>query len=576
MPKFSKRTISRYIKTDCKKFLALELYRSETEKKLAIKYGMPEPIVARPSANIFAKAGTKAEKLVYDLIKQEFGDEYSIIFDKSKKSKENLLELFQNDLEKKLFLIEPEFLTDDLLEIFINQFGESLNNFKDKLSISDIRPDILSVMIPQKNELYYEVKRDGSLQEINDDRILLSVIDVKNTEKSNSGYDAEVVLYSILLTIWLEENQLSHKYAVTNKSGIFPAALKVNSFSEQYEPLNGINIHEKYNELLSYVEYVEHDQLVIALRNVMINDLIPILKNPEDWENLEWHVGKKCGLCDWLAYEEWLSKENKDKVTEKHCHSKALSIDHLSQIPFLSSAMRKVLSNDSLDTVSNIQKTSGEEDTYKKHSKLKIDSSLIPKRANSIKNNDTSYEDRYIYNMPKFALTNIFITLNFDPSTRIVSSIATKCYWQEFSTYEDRKRYTNTRSFSTNSFFTEEGNDESERDMLFYFLNQLYEYFVFANSKENNPHPEFKQSTYHVYFWDRTQYEELKKLIGKHIGIILEHKLLKSLIWLFGTDEVLEDYQAVKSPNVTFIKDITELSHLILIDMLSKTTVSRA
>ena len=559
MPKFKKQIISRYIKTDCKRFLALELYRDIADKDLASKYNMPEPIVARPTATIFAKAGVKAEKLLYDLILNEFGNEYSIMFDKTLKSKERLIELFNNSLENKLFLLEPEFLTDDLLEEFINQFGETLKNFKDALTISDIRPDIIAVVKPNDYEIYYEVKKDGSLERINDDRILLSIIDIKNTEKSNSGYDAEVILYSILLTIWLEKNNLSNKYAVCSKSGIFPASLKVNPFSEEYEPLNSTEINEKYNELLSYVEYVEHDQLVITLRNIIINDLIPILKKPETWKELEWHVGKKCGLCDWLAYEDWLSNDNKNKITDQHCHCHALNIDHLSQIPFLSNAMRKVLTSSNLDTMSKIELTDGSEDTYKKHSKLKVNSTLIPKRANSIKNNSVSYEDKYIYSMPKFSLTNIFITLNFDPSTRIVSSISTKCYWKEFANYfkeEEKRKYTSNKSFPTNTFFTETGDVKSEREMLFYFLNQVNEYFEYANDKKNNPHPNFQTSTYHMYFWDRTQYEELKKLIGKHIGIILEHKLLKSLIWLFGSEEILEDYRTIKSPNVTFIKDI--------------------
>jgi hypothetical protein len=209
--------------------------------------------------------------------------------------------------------------------------------------------------------------------------------------------------------------------------------------------------------------------------------------------------------------------------------------------------------------MSKIELTDGSEDTYKKHSKLKVNSTLIPKRANSIKNNSVSYEDKYIYSMPKFSLTNIFITLNFDPSTRIVSSISTKCYWKEFANYfkeEEKRKYTSNKSFPTNTFFTETGDVKSEREMLFYFLNQVNEYFEYANDKKNNPHPNFQTSTYHMYFWDRTQYEELKKLIGKHIGIILEHKLLKSLIWLFGSEEILEDYRTIKSPNVTFIKDI--------------------
>lgn len=559
MPKITKQVISKYIKTDCKRFLALSLYRTKNDKVLAKKYDMPEPIVARPSATIFAKAGSKAESLIYDLIEKEFIDK-TIKFDSMQNSKERLIELLNNNLEDKLFLIEPQFVTDDILELFLNTWGESINSFKDKVDMSDIRPDMIIKVLPQSDEIYYEVLKDGTLSKIeNFDKTMLSIVDVKNTEKSNSGYDAEVVLYSILLTIWLSKNNLNDKYVVTSKSGIFPAALKVNAFSNEYEPLSGTSIYDKYDELISYIEYIEHDQIAISLRKILIEDIIPILISPEKWEELDWHISKKCGLCDWLAYEDWLSDNNKALITDRHCHIHALSRDHLSQIPFVTPAMRKVLEADSISTLSSIEQTEGNEDIYLKHSKLKIDSEIIPKRASSILNDTISSQDRYIYSIPKGyeTLTNIFITLNFDPSTRLVSSISTKCHWKEFyPEYDRRDEFNNVRSFPSVAFFTEEGDEKYERDMLFLFLQQLNEYFEYANSPDNNRYEHFQRSNYHVYFWDRTQFEELKKLIGKHIGVILSHNMFKPLIWLFGTEEVLADFTSIKTPRVSFVKEV--------------------
>ncbi|HIQ27279.1 MAG TPA: hypothetical protein EYH42_02100, partial [Sulfurovum sp.] len=312
---------------------------------------------------------------------------------------------------------------------------------------------------------------------------------------------------------------------------------------------------------------IEHDQIAIALRRILLDDIVPILKEPEKWIDLDWHISKKCGLCDWLAYDEWLSNENKLKITSNHCYVKAINSEHISQIPFVTPAMRKVLQENSFNTISEIEHTNGTENAYSKHSKLKTDSSIIPKRAKSILEEQKNIENRLIYSIPKnyTTFTNIFITLNFDPSTRIISSISTKCYWKEYTPTKNisqeeyaynKAEYNNNKSFPSQVFFTEKGDIEHEKEMLFLFLKQLDEYFSFANDPKNNRYRPFKCSNYHIYFWDRTQYDELRSLIGKHLGVILEHALFKPLIWLFGTENVLEDYDNIKTPNATFVKDV--------------------
>lgn len=73
---------------------------------------------------------------------------------------------------------------------------------------------------------------------------------------------------------------------MTSKSGIFPAALKVNPFNEQYEPLIASNFQDKYFEIMKYVEFIEHDQIVISLRKILADDVMPILisqKNGKTW-----------------------------------------------------------------------------------------------------------------------------------------------------------------------------------------------------------------------------------------------------------------------------------------------------
>jgi len=555
-PKLTKKVISDYFRTDCERFLAFSLYR--TSQKETPKYSMPKPIVARKSQSTLSNPGKKAEEIIYELLANEFGEatvNYRLV------SGEKLEDTLKNGLDDILFLCEAEFVTNDLITDFFAGLSVDVSQFKDTIDMSDMRPDVI-VKLTNKEKAYYEVITDGTLKEIDstDTRTKLGVIDIKYTEQSNSGYDAEVVLYSMIFALWLKKHNLDKDYVVTSEAGILTGALQVNAFTGDCEELVGATLEEKYNSFFTYISYVEFDQLAITLRKVLQEDIVKILSNPEDWENLNWHVGQKCGMCDWLAFEEWLSEDDKKLVTDKHCYLCSNENDKLCKIPFVSRGMTSVLGDSSITTVNDVASTDGSEDVYSEHTGLKKNSSILPKRAQAL-TGETSLEERQILSMPSYSSTSICITVNFDPSTGITSSIGLYAYWKEYSTFGDKDQYQDNRKWNE-QFFTDIPNQQGEFDMLGRFLVKLSDIFQYANSPKNNTHPDYDPSkiktsqNYQMYFWDQSQLEQLQKAIGRHIGTILDKHNLKALIWMFPPENILEDPYKIISQPITFVKEV--------------------
>lgn len=555
MPKLTKKVISDYFRTDCERFLALSLYRFDP---LKATYSMPEPIVARKSQHILSQPGKKAEELIYKLLSEEFG--HAVVNFREEKSK-NFKQVLEEGIADKLFLCEATYVTEGFMKDFFMGLGVDIATFQDNLEMREMRPDLI-IKLTDSNKTYFEVLTNGTLKAIdeNDTRTKLAIVDIKYTEQSNSGYDAEVVLYAMMLSLWLSKNNLADKYVITSDVGILPGVLHVNAFTEEYKPLYGQTVDEKYASFFNLISFVEFDQLAITVKKVLQEDLVKILQAPNEWETLHWHVGQKCGMCDWLAFEKWLSEDDKKLITPQHCHKFSDDNDSICKIPFVSRGMTGVLNDASFTTVESIANTTGDETVYAEHTGLKKNSSILPKRAKAL-NGEPSIEGRAILSMPKYAYTNLCITTNFDPSTGILSSIGLYAYWMEYSNFDDRDQYNKSQKWNE-QFFTNEPTDASEFDMLGRFMSRLNDILTFANDKKNNTHPEFDNKTikhsqnFQVYFWDQVQFERIQKAVGKHLGSILQNTNFRALIWMFPPDELLEDPFKVMSQPITFVKDI--------------------
>jgi len=101
-----------------------------------------------------------------------------------------------------------------------------------------------------------------------------------------------------------------------------------------------------------------------------------------------------------------------------------------------------------------------------------------------------------------------------------------------------------------------------ERNVLISFLSRLAEVFSFINDPDpQRGGAEADKTQVQIYFWDRRQFEELAKAIGRHLNAIVvppNDQFLRGLVWLFPPDQTLQDDEIIIANPVTFLKSVLQ------------------
>ena len=196
--KIGKSTLSAFLRTNCDRELYFSLFRSNTPDRL-VKGGMPAPLSGRANLNLLADAGIEFEHQEYAMLKKLVGEEHLRF---SEDEKGNYADL---DLSSALagapvpgFCLQPHidpqvfrksFLCDDL----------QLTSQQEKIipELTGMRPDL--IITRQRAGLLWEVMPNGrrKMLDEHDNRVALSVVDIKSAAEGNRSYAAEVVLYAV-------------------------------------------------------------------------------------------------------------------------------------------------------------------------------------------------------------------------------------------------------------------------------------------------------------------------------------------------------------------------------------------
>ncbi|WP_417441326.1 DEAD/DEAH box helicase [Idiomarina sp.] len=573
MARLEKKTVSQYFRTQCDKFLLFSLYRSD--KVFPNGDAVPEPIKARPQIAQTMAEGIKLEKAKYDLLSNMFPDKTYRLDGLLKSSShepsnEKLVDwLKERNLDVGSFLIETPIKTDQLDQFFYVNIGYKAedNAFKTLPTLADFRPDILRVLSSEEvinksgNPFQSEVLVDGTTKPIDsdDERIRLSVIDVKNSEHGNPSYAAEVVLYTLVISNWIHFHNLHKQYVVTDQCALWVKGSVTNQASYNQDFILEAQETEKLELINNELAPIPFDQFLITLRKFLLKD-IPRVIGTLDWRSLDWHIEASCSMCDWLAYEPWLKEEHKEKVGCDHCHLKSKNTDHLSRIAFITKGMRRTLEDENVQSCSTLASLNPQSNAFKAHVSLKKERDFLPERARSLEKGTTFNSHRVSTEIPKFSNCSIYVVVNFDASTGTLSSISTSASWSEPRDYmADREKQLsqgNYQLWRPQAYTTLENTAEEEFQALKGFLIKLKSIFEYTNNRDKYNDPsKVKNSTTHLYFWEPRQYEFLTKVIGRHLWRILEDKSFKGLSWLFPPEELNKHPELTSVPVISFVKE---------------------
>ena len=229
MPQINKQALSQFIRTNCKRQLALNLYPDNTRFRPDRQaLGMPYPQSPRPGLRQIQAAGEdwQAEKL--DDLTQTFGpasmvgNPYKTPANKVRYRPTRIGQCLSSAAPNS-FIVEGEF-TIDAGGAFETALDIVAHRTRLQLDYASLRPDVIEVVRP--GTFSRGITPDGLSEPIRsgDQRRQLRVIDIKLTAHPSPSYFAEVALYSMALAGWLFDRALEQDFVVVPNAAVWPGS----------------------------------------------------------------------------------------------------------------------------------------------------------------------------------------------------------------------------------------------------------------------------------------------------------------------------------------------------------------
>ncbi|MHA1844366.1 MAG: AAA domain-containing protein [Promethearchaeota archaeon] len=301
--KFDKQVLARYIESECKRQLFLDLGQTQPQAWFKPVRSLKKPKRFYNMTNSLEELGHRYEQKVYFLIKYQFknvrcsiskgGKVSNIILDSSYLT--NLHEELLRD-KHDIWLLEHKY--ENPPEFFHEIF--SITNPHDPLPLdfSDQRPDIMIIGngINAFLDEIREILPDGTIRPIPQEQILkrqgISIFDIKNIRETKIGKKQfiEVLYYMRTLAYFIYKYQLEDKFYVrVDGNGIFPHL--------KDEELFNIKDTADFLEQVIKIPWDESNRIFYEI----MEEINRLWKNsPQAIENVPVNIQLSCGYCYFL------------------------------------------------------------------------------------------------------------------------------------------------------------------------------------------------------------------------------------------------------------------------------------
>ena len=591
MPSLTKKALSLYLRTGCRRQLLLQLYTKKAER---IARGLPQPQTARAGLGLSGRAGMEWQKQKVNEVEGVFGKERVV----AKRLADG--EIGQVQLADALEVAKPGMLLVETAfeahtESFRHAIGveELVDAQGEPVSVGDARPDLIQVLGPIDSRagwerpayatgvdwLGQEVLPDGQVRRIepHDERARLRVIDIKQAADPGAHYFAEVVYYSMALAAWLEEQGLSDRYVVAAAPAVWPgtyedsAVVKAKRAADQYA--RSLTPDEMDAALAEDVQVAPVDALASRLTRFFQEELPLVLRTP--LEELPGHVDYRCQGCEYLGYPWPPGKDGKPTNEALHCWPQAKDKGHPSRVVGLSRGGARLLENVA-STVGELAALPASHGAFDVSQTLRAKRTLYPNRAKSLETDEAFVvpESGGDALMPNYADLRLYLFLDYDLASAITATFSLRGFWSEplpYGSDKERKqmRYDRFNGFQE-TYVVAERTPEAERQQLLAFLRALKGVLdkvrevdeadvAEGRRKQDYGDDKHKVSTYQIYLWDEAQRKQLARVVSRHLPAILADPKLRGTAWLFTPPELLQHPEEAshKSP-FTLVSNVVQ------------------
>jgi hypothetical protein len=544
MPYLAKRTISNFLRSECLRRLRLDLSPDNAAYQ-AERQGMPPKQSGRPGIATLTAAGTEWEEAKIADLRAAFGAA-SIIAPPSGSQEIDLATALAHRIPATLFITQGQYAVGNTFQtaLAIQNYAKSLN-----LTYGRLRPDIIRIW-PDHTGMQ-EVHPDGSVTAVDssaDNRIPLSIVDIKLTAEASACYQAEVTYYSMALAAWLIDNNLQTHYFVVPMAAVWPGSHDASHVARLNARVRATGAIPTTQELLNAwendLEFVPFGVFASRIRRFFQSDLATVLTTP--WQNLPWHVDNRCIGCDYLGYP-W-----GQTVTDPlHCYPTAQATDNLSRVAFVTRGARSALEDHHVHSVANLAVLQPTADAYDTHQVLRATRTVVSGRAQSLASGAATVADQEGTSalMPRWADLRIFITADFDIGSGVTIAFGVSGRYAA-STNRTNPGQQNSHIFPAEVYPVDQRDLQTERRELFRLLDRIRLMMQQTEQAIQNP-------TVQVYIWDSVIFEHLVRVIGRNLAHIINNQNYRDLAWLFPPENIVANpATSDRLSPITIVRDI--------------------
>ena len=579
MPQIGKQALSQYIRTNCMRQLALNLYPDNpTFRPDRTRLGMPYPQSPRPGLRQIQETGEEwqADKL-HDLT-QTFG-QASVIGD-SYTTRANQVRFRPVALDQHLpaagapsFIVEGEFTiaAGGAFENALNIVGYRAQF---NLDFARLRPDLVEVVDP--GTFPTGVTADGLAQRIpgGDQRRQLRVIDIKLTAHPSPGYFAEVALYSMALAGWLVDCSLDRDFVVVPDGAVWPGSHEASRLFSVYQEAQSRGTRATTLQLRQAMEEdlesVPFEVFVLAVRKFLQNDVPTALS--QTWQTHDWHVDNRCSFCEYLGEDRPPSASHPNSAPHPdHCLPTAVREEHLSRVAFISQGARLNLNQGGVARVGALASTPASDSVFDSHQGLRATRSVVPERAISLSSGAARIAplSGTSASLPKWSDLRLYLSVDFDIGSAITIAFGLSGFWLEprpfgspLSTQRQNRAWRRQARIVVNKDLA------TERHELLAFLQEIHNILTWCQRQDQQrlADPALAAVTRRArgdyrtkvqfYVWDTLQFDHLARIIGRHLNAVLANHNINYLAWLFPPEDLLDNPDLVtrRSP-ITIVRN---------------------
>ena len=557
-----KSKFSMYLRTKCDRELYLSLFSNNPIE--LTKAGLPVPLKSRPGVQIITTSGREFEYEQFDELVRAIPN--YIICKSSGRAQIDPVEAL-NKASENCFILQPQIEPEKFREQALDSIGVAPADKTYIPPLQGLRPDVLYV--GPAGSATHEVLPSGDRRAVDpkDERLPISVIDLKNITEANASYSAEVCLYAFFLSNWIENEggEIADKFFVADTVYLW-RHVEMPKFTRILATAAGGDEKKKVKALLQDLQ----DGLVLYLvympsvRKFLTQDVPRVVRQGDNhgWASVDYHVNPRCSSCDWLGNKKWLTPDDQksfDANPDHYCFQNAEVTDHLSKMPTLSKGAAKVLDVAGYTNVASLTGVTPSTAALKKHAILKKDRSLLSARAHAMTANSVGVDSgTKIGGLAKTWSAEFDIVVNFDAGSGFLTGIAlrgviTAPYGKSLSPPGDPPK--SLALLGEKAFVVPKDNLAAEWSALQAFIDALADW-IDASEKTYKDAGWGKVQT-QICFWEARQYEELCNAFGRHLFKILDlpTRTQKALAWIFPADELMERDEEI-CPSIVCIRDV--------------------